>query len=149
MRIIKKPLSAPQSLNEAYDYAKPATFSRGTELTYGPFKMVILSGTSSVDENGKSIHTGDLKAQTKRTFANLTDLLTAGGLEWKDVIKTNIFLRDIDRDYADFCAVRKEFYDSLELPFYPAATCVEAKICRSDLLVEIELWALHSEESNN
>lgn len=143
MKIIKQPISAPKNLNEAYSYTKPATFSRGTKISYGPFNLVILSGTASVNEKGESIHKGDITAQVKRTFENLTALIKESGLEWKDVIKTNIFLRDIDRDYEEFCKVRKEFYDSLDLPFYPAATCVEAKICRSDLLVEIELWALN------
>ncbi len=143
IKIIKKQISAPKSLNEAYSYAKPATFSRGTKISYGPFNLVVISGTASVNEKGESIHKNNLKAQTERTFANLKALLEESELEWKDVIKTNIYLRDIDRDYEDFCKTRKKFYDSLELPFYPAATCVEAKICRSDLLVEIELWALN------
>lgn len=147
MQFKKTPISASKNLNEAYCYDKPATFVRGTKISYGPFNLVILSGTASINEKGESIHKGDLEAQTKRTFANLTALIKEAGLEWKDVIKTNIFLRDIDRDYENFCAVRKEFYDSLDLPFYPAATCVEAKICRSDLLVEIELWALNHSES--
>lgn len=146
MKITKQPISAPKNLNEAYTYAKPATFSRGTKLSYGPFNMIILSGTSSIDENGKSVFKGNLEKQVKKTFENLTALLQEGKMEWKDVIKTNIFLRDIDRDYEDFCKIRKKFYDSLNLPFYPSATCVEAKICRSDLLVEIELWALAKSE---
>jgi len=140
MKITKKPISA-SCLNEAYDYNCPATFVRGTELNMGPFRLVVLSGTASVDENGNTIHKGDFKAQTKRTFQNLTELLKSSGLSWKDVLKTNIYIRDIDRDYEEFCVLRKEFYDSLNLPFYPASTCVQAKICRSDLLLEIELWA--------
>lgn len=147
MKISKKPISAPNVLNEAFDYAKPATFVRGTTIESGPFRLVILSGTASVDENGKSVHIGDFGAQTRRTLQNLSELLKAATIGWQDVIKTTIFLRDIDRDYEEFCQIRKEFYDKLNLPFYPASTCVGAKICRSELLVEIELWALANKDN--
>ena len=140
--IQKQPISAPHLLNEAYDYDKPATFVRGTKVGMGPFHIVVLSGTASIDEHGKSIHKGNLASQVERTYQNITALLQAAGMGWSDVIKLTVYLRDIDRDYEEFCILRKTFFDSLSLPFYPASTCVEAKLCRPDLLVEMETWAV-------
>ncbi len=110
----------------------------------GPFRLLVISGTASINEKGETVYKGDFEKQCRKTFENLTGLLKSAGADWKDVIKTTIFLRDIDRDYQQFCELRKEFYDSLDIPFYPASTCVEAKICRNDLLLEIEMWAMAS-----
>ena len=140
MEITKTPISSPKDLNEASSYG--ATFSRGTKITLGNFHLLVISGTASINEKGETVHRGDFEQQCKKTFENLTGLLESAGADWSKVIKTTIFLRDIDRDYETFCRLRKEFYDSLEIDFYPASTCVEAKICRSDLLLEIEMWAM-------
>lgn len=140
--ITKKPIKAPEHLNEADTYG--ATFARGTDISMGPFNLIVISGTASLNEKGETVFKGDFEKQTKKTFENLSGLLKSAGAKWKDVIKTTIFLRDIDQDYEKFCILRKEFYDSQSLPFYPASTCVEAKICRSDLLLEIEMWVLKS-----
>jgi len=145
--IQKQPISAPHVLNEAYQYEKPATFVRGTKISMGPFHLVVLSGTASVDEHGKSIHIGNFAAQVERTYKNITALLQASLMTWSDVIKLTVYLRDIDRDYEEFCVLRKTFFDSLKLPFYPASTCVEAKLCRPELLVEMETWALQDTSS--
>jgi enamine deaminase RidA (YjgF/YER057c/UK114 family) len=110
-------------------------------VDFGPAVLVIVSGTASVDERGETVHKGDFRAQVLRTFENLTAVFAAGGATWKDVVRTTIYLRDM-KDYEEFNAYRKEFLDTLGLPFYPPSTCIEARLCREDLLVEIESYAL-------
>jgi enamine deaminase RidA (YjgF/YER057c/UK114 family) len=52
------------------------------------------------------------------------------------------YLRDIERDYRDFNDVRVEFFNWLALDPLPASTGIQARLCREDLLVEIEALAI-------
>ena len=110
--------------------------------------MLFISGTASVDENGDSIHIGDFRAQTRRTFENVKGLLEAEGFSWHDVVKTTCYLRDIERDYSDFNEVRTQFYNEEALDPLPASVGIQAHICRANLLVEVEALAIreHDEE---
>jgi enamine deaminase RidA (YjgF/YER057c/UK114 family) len=140
--IVKRPISAPEVLNEAYDYALPSSFSRGMRVELPGATMLYLSGTASVDEAGRTVHEGDFAAQCLRTFRNLTLLLAAEKASWHDVIRTTCYLRDIERDYDEFNRVRTMFMDRIGLEPLPASTAIQARICRSDLLVEIEAIAM-------
>ena len=139
---MKKAIKVPEAMCEAYDYNKPATFSRGMEVLLGNDKVVFISGTASVGADGKTKHKGDFKAQVMLMFENVSHVLKCAGVTWHDVVRATIYLRDIDRDYEEFNKVRKDFYDSVGLNPYPASTCIEAKLCRSDLLVEMEAIAI-------
>jgi len=138
----KRPIEARDVLNEAYDYEKPATFTRGMRVELPGATMLYISGTASVDEKGATVHEGDFTAQTLRTLRNLTRLLAAEKASWHDVIRTTCYLRDIERDYETFNAVRAMFMESAGLDPLPASTAIQARICRSDLLVEIEAIAM-------
>ncbi len=137
-----KAIKAPQALNEAYQYARPSSFSRGLRLDLGNLVILLISGTASVDENGQSVHIGNFRAQCQRTFANITALLEAEGASWKNIVRTTCYLRDIDRDYAEFNEERTAFYNSQALEPLPASTGIQAKLCRPELLVEIEAIAM-------
>ena len=140
--ISKKAISAPEVLNEAYHYAKPSSFSRGLRLDIKGITILLISGTASVDENGKTIHAGDFRAQTWRTYQNITKLLEAEGAAWKDVIRTTCYLRDIERDYEAFNEIRTQFFREQRLDPLPASTGIQAILCRPDLLVEMEAMAI-------
>jgi 2-iminobutanoate/2-iminopropanoate deaminase len=138
----KKQISAHEALNEAYDYARPSSFSRGIRLDFGAIAVLLISGTASVGPNGETLHVGNFRAQTRQTFSNITALLASEGATWKDVVRTTCYLRDIDRDYAEFNEERTAFYESQGLDPLPASTGIQAKLCRPDLLVEIEAIAV-------
>lgn len=140
--ISKKAISAPQVLNEAYDYPKPSSFSRGLRLDIKGVTILLISGTASVDEYGRSIHLGDFRAQALRTYENITKLLEAEGATWKDIIRTTCYLRDIERDYDTFNEVRTQFFKEQGLDPLPASTGIQAILCRPDLLIEIEAMAI-------
>jgi enamine deaminase RidA (YjgF/YER057c/UK114 family) len=141
-RIPKKAVSAPQTLNEAFDYPKPSSFSRALRLDIKGVTILLISGTASVDENGKTVHVGDFRAQTWRTYQNITGLLEAEGATWKDVVRTTCYLRDIERDYEAFNEIRTQFFREQELDPLPASTGIQAILCRPDLLIEIEAIAI-------
>jgi 2-iminobutanoate/2-iminopropanoate deaminase len=138
----KKAISAPETLNEAYCYAKPSSFSRGLRLDIKGITILLISGTASVDEFGRSIHVGDFRAQTWRTYQNITKLLEAEGATWKDVVRTTCYLRDIERDYEAFNEIRTQFFREQGLNPLPASTGIQAILCRPDLLIEIEAMAI-------
>jgi enamine deaminase RidA (YjgF/YER057c/UK114 family) len=140
--IPKKAVSAPNTLNEAYDYPKPSSFSRALRLDIKGVTILLISGTASVDENGKTVHVGDFRAQCWRTYRNITGLLEAEGATWKDIVRTTCYLRDIERDYEAFNEIRTQFFKEQGLNPLPASTGVQAILCRPDLLIEIEAIAI-------
>ena len=134
-------------LNEAYDYAKPSSFSRGMRIDLNGVTILLISGTASIDENGKSVHVGDIRAQMQRTFQNLAGLLASEGASWHDIVRTTCYLRDIDRDYEAFNEERTKYFAELGLDPLPASTCIQAHLCRPELLIEIEAIAMFQVEN--
>jgi enamine deaminase RidA (YjgF/YER057c/UK114 family) len=140
--IKKRAVRAPGALNEAHQYERPSSFSRGMRLDFGNVAVLLISGTASVGAQGETLYPGDFRAQTRRTFANITALLESEGASWKDVVRTTCYLRDIERDYAVFNEERTAFYRQQGLDPLPASTGIQAILCRPDLLVEIEAIAM-------
>jgi 2-iminobutanoate/2-iminopropanoate deaminase len=140
--IEKHAVHASQVLNEAYNYQKPSSFSRALRLEFGGYKILLISGTASVNEEGKAEHIGDFKAQLWRTYRNITTLLEVEGMSWHDVVRTTNYLRDIERDYAEFNKIRTSFFQWLNLDPLPASTGIQARLCWETLLVEIEAYAI-------
>jgi len=141
-RVKTKAITEHGVLNEAYDYDKPSSFSRGLRIDLGSVTILLISGTASIDENGVSVHIGDFEAQLRRTYHNITGLLAAEGATWKDIVRTTCYLRDIERDYDVFNRVRTEFFREQGLDPLPASTGIQAILCRPELLIEIEAIAM-------
>ena len=138
----KRAITNLRALNEAYDYPKPSSFSRGLRIDLDGLVILLISGTASIDEHGRTVHTGDFRAQLRRTYYNITHLLEAEGATWKDIVRTTCYLRDIDRDYEAFNEERTAFFRGQGLDPLPASTGIQAILCRPDLLVEIEAIAM-------
>ena len=140
-RIRKTAIANNTVLNEAYDYSKKVSFVRGMRVELDNCVMLFISGTASVNEAGESIHLGDVKAQTRRTFTNIKALLESEGADWHDIVRTTCYLADF-REYDNFNEIRNAFYKEQGLDPLPASTCIEARICRPELLVEVEAIAM-------
>ena len=140
--IQKRPVTNHGVLNEAYAYARPSSFSRGMRIDLNGLVILLISGTASIDEHGKTVHAGDFRGQLRRTFANITGLLESEGATWHDIVRTTCYLRDIERDYEAFNEERTAFYQEQGLDPLPASTGIQAILCRPDLLVEIEAIAM-------
>jgi enamine deaminase RidA (YjgF/YER057c/UK114 family) len=140
--IQKRAVHAPEVLNEAFHYAKPSSFSRGLRLDIAGVTVLLISGTASIDENGQTVHVGDFGAQCWRTYRNISRLLESEGATWHDVVRTTCYLRDIERDYEQFNKIRTSFFRWLCLDPLPASVGVQTRLCRGDLLVEIEASAV-------
>jgi 2-iminobutanoate/2-iminopropanoate deaminase len=146
--IQKRAMTNHGVLNEAYAYAKPSSFSRGMRIDLNGLTILLISGTASIDEFGKSVHIGDFRAQMRRTLDNITGLLESEGCTWHDIVRTSCYLRDIDRDYEAFNEERTAFFKAQGLDPLPASTGIEAKLCRPELLVEIEAIAMFRAEKS-
>src|SRR5579863_6174935 len=144
--IEKRAITHHGVLNEAYSYAKPSSFSRGMRIDLGSVSIVLISGTASIDEYGKSVHIGDFRAQMRRTLENITGLLASEGCGWHDIVRTTCYLRDIERDYEAFNEERTAFYEEQGLDPLPASTGIQAILCRPELLIEIEAIAMFRTE---
>lgn len=145
----KKPISAPQVINEAYEYPRPSSFSRGVRVDIRGITILFISGTAAVDEQGRTVEPGDFRAQTWRTCRNITALLESEGASWRDVVRTTCYLRDIERDYAAFNQIRTDFFRQQGLNPLPASTGIQAVLCRPDLLVEIEAIAIYESDGRS
>ena len=142
MSVSRYALKAPEAMCEAYDYPMPAAFSRGMAVELPGARLVFVSGTASVGPNGENLHVRDFRAQALRAFRNARNVLRDAGADWPHMVKATVYLKDIRQDYAAFNEVRRAYFSELGLSEYPASTCVEARLCREELLVEMELTAV-------
>jgi 2-iminobutanoate/2-iminopropanoate deaminase len=144
--VVKRAITNHDALNEAYAYG--SAFSRGMRIDLNGLTILLISGTASIDETGQTVHVGDLRAQLRRTYDNITKLLASEGATWHDIVRTTCYLRDIERDYTAFNEERTRFYQDQHLDPFPASTGIQAILCRPDLLVEIEAIAMFRRESS-
>ena len=120
-----------------------AAFPRGLKIELDNIIMIFISGTASVAADDSTAHIGDLYAQAIHTYKNICSILEEENASFKDIVKCTIYLKNMD-DYSVFNNARDDFFNSLGLTRkeYPASTCVEARLCRDELLVEIEAIAM-------
>ena len=126
-------LYARDHLSPTYDYG--VTFERGTAVTYGDRRHVFISGTASIDAEGKVLYPGDAAAQAGRMLENVSALLAEAGSGFGDIAMAVVYLRDP----ADYPVVRRIVSDAC--PGLPALF-VQASVCRPSWLVEMECLAL-------
>ena len=143
--VVKRAITNHTALNEAYDYG--SAFSRGMRIDLNGLTILLISGTASIDDAGITVHVGDLRAQLRRTFDNISKLLASEGATWHDIVRTTCYLRDIERDYQAFNEERTMFYKEQGLDPLPASTGIQAILCRPDLLIEIEAIAMFQQKS--
>ncbi|MGX5649867.1 RidA family protein [Hydrogenophaga borbori] len=119
--------------------ARPNGFSH-TARTTGR-TTVFVSGQVSYDASGRVVGEGDLAAQTRQVYRNLQAALQAEGASMHDVVKTVLFVRDLDPDKAR--AIREARSPFLNPEGLPASTMVGvASLARPELLLEVEAIAV-------
>lgn len=99
--------------------------------------MIYSSGMIPVIPATGQIVDGGVKEQTKQVFDNLKALLGAAGSSLDQVIKTTVFIKDMN----DFGAIN-EVYATYFDGDYPARSCVEVARLPKDVLIEVEVIAL-------
>jgi len=115
----------------------------------GPFSQAIVEGdfiflagqVCSNPVTGK-LEPGDVRSETKRTFENVRAILQAAGSSLDDVVKCNVYLRDIN----DFAAMNEVYATFFSAPF-PARTTIQAGALPGGIAVEIECIAKRAQRT--
>jgi 2-iminobutanoate/2-iminopropanoate deaminase len=98
--------------------------------------VVYTSGIIPVDPATGNIPEGSV-AQAKQAFANLSNLLEAAGSSMDRVVKTTVFIEEMN----DFAAINEVYATYFAEP-YPSRSCVEVARLPKDVMLEIEAVAL-------
>ena len=99
--------------------------------------LLFVSGMVAVDGEGKLVGGYDVVAQARQVFANLGEILAAGGCSFADVVKVTVFLTDLDeRPLVN--TVREEVFGAVR----PASTLVEVpRLAVPGARIEVECVA--------
>ena len=104
--------------------------------------LVFVAGQGCTNPLTGKLERGDVRSETKRTFENLRAILQAAGSSLDDVVKCNVYLRDIN----DFAAMN-EVYQTFFAPPFPARTTIQAGALPGGIAVEIECIAKISKQA--
>ena len=98
--------------------------------------LLFVSGQVPIDPSTGAIVEGDIKAQAQQSLNNLKAILNAAGTNMGAVVKTTVFLADMN----DFAAMNEVYAQFFQEP-YPARSAVQVARLPKDAKVEIEAVA--------
>ncbi len=119
---------------------KPATYTH--VVMAQPGRVVWIAGQVSLNEKGEVVGAGDLRAQTRQVFDNLTAALKAAGASWTDVVKINTYVVNYSPEMLPALReVRAQYMPGADR--LPASTLVGVQaLARPEFLIEIEAVAV-------
>lgn len=126
MREVIKTSSAPAAIGP---------YSQGIRVSAG--KMLFTAGQVPLDPATGQMVTGDIKAQTRRVLENVKAILHAAGASLENVVKTTVFMTDLN-EFAAMNEVYAEFFSTNP----PARSTVEVRALPRGCKVEIETMAI-------
>ncbi len=126
MREVIKTSSAPAAIGP---------YSQGIRVSAG--KMLFTAGQVPLDPATGQMVTGDIKAQTRRVLENVKAILQAAGASFENVVKTTVFMTDLN-EFAAMNEVYAEFFSTNP----PARSTVEVRALPRGAKVEIETMAI-------
>ena len=98
--------------------------------------LVFTSGQIPIEPSTGAFVEGGIKEQTRQSLANVKAILEEVGLSMSNVVKTTVFMADMN-DFADMNSIYAEFFSDP----YPARSAVAVKTLPKGALVEIEVIA--------
>lgn len=102
-------------------------------------QMLFVAGQIALDPaTGQIVGEGDVTRQTEQVIANLVAILQAAGATVQDVVKTTVFLADMN----DFAAMNAVYAQAFGEEKAPARACVEVSRLPKDVRVEIDCIAV-------
>jgi 2-iminobutanoate/2-iminopropanoate deaminase len=99
--------------------------------------FVFTSGQIALDPATGELVAGGIEAQTRRVLENLTAVLEAAGAGWRDVVRTTIYMTDIN----DFALVNKLYGERVGVGLLPARSTVQVARLPRGASVEIDAIA--------
>ncbi len=117
----------------------PAPVGPYNQAVIASGQLIFVAGQIPLDPHtGTVVGAGDVTKQTQQVMANLEAILTAAGAKWEDVVKTTVFLADMN----DFAAMNAVYAKYFEQATAPARVCVQVSRLPKDVLVEIDCIAV-------
>ncbi|MEM7061583.1 MAG: RidA family protein [Cyanobacteria bacterium P01_B01_bin.77] len=117
----------------------PAPVGPYNQAVVASGEMVFVSGQIALEpSSGELVGEGDVATQTKQCLNNLNAVLAAAGATMANVVKTSVFLKDMN-DFSTVNGVYATYFDDATAP---ARACVEVARLPKDVLVEIECIAV-------
>jgi 2-iminobutanoate/2-iminopropanoate deaminase len=101
--------------------------------------LLFCSGQIPLDPDTGALVEGDIATQTRRVFANIGAILEAAGASFNRVVKTTVFLADMN----DFAAMNEVYGGFFDEP-YPARATVQVARLPKDARVEIDVIASYA-----
>ena len=95
--------------------------------------MVFTSGVIPINPATGELVTGTIEEQAEQAIGNLAALLKESGVAMENVVKTTVFIKDMN-DFAKINEVYAKYFTSQ----FPARSCVEVARLPKDVLIEIE-----------
>ncbi len=111
----------------------PGAIGPYNQAMIAPQQLVFTAGQIPLDPATGEIVAGDIKAQTRRVLQNLQAILEASGSDLGSVVKTTVFLKDMN-EFAAMNEVYAQFFETAP----PARSTVEVARLPKDVRVEIE-----------
>ncbi len=118
--------------------------TEGAPRALGPYSQAIkaggfvwCSGQIPIDPATNTIHAETIEDQTRQAIENLSHVLEAAGTGLRNVVKTTVFISDMN-DFAALNAVYAEMFGDAK----PARSCVQVARLPKDVKLEIEAVAV-------
>ncbi|USR92318.1 RidA family protein [Phormidium yuhuli AB48] len=118
----------------------PAPVGPYNQAVLATGKLLFVAGQIPLNPQGELVATGEIKGQTQQVLENLKAILTAAGASFSDVVKTTVFLADMN-EFAAMNEVYSQYFDEANAP---ARAAVEVARLPKDVRVEIECIAMVS-----
>ncbi|WP_159786565.1 RidA family protein [Sodalinema gerasimenkoae] len=118
----------------------PAPVGPYNQAVLATGQLLFVAGQIPLNAQGELVATGDIKGQTQQVLENLQAILTAAGASFSDVVKTTVFLADMN-EFAAMNEVYSQYFDEANAP---ARAAVEVARLPKDVRVEIECIAMIS-----
>ncbi len=119
--------------NPALDYK--SSFSRGVKVKALDHKKLYVSGTASIDKNGKTVYIGNTEEQINMTMEVVNAILNDANMSWSDTASSMVYFKH-HKDFHLFDIYCKKH--NLNIPHVKLL----ADVCRENLLFELELDAI-------
>ena len=120
-------------------------YSQGIVISLGEAELMFVTGQLSQDIDGNVVAPGDTEAQTRVVFSRIAEILREGGMIMDNVVKLQIFIKDIG-EVKIVSAIRDEIFQNSK----PVSTLVEVTgFVKEGCMIEIEVTAYKGGDLEN
>lgn len=133
-----KSIMVKTKINSSEFAQRLGVYSHGYKVEIGDTALVFTTGQIALDKNGQVLYPDDSAKQAEFIYESLEKILNKVGVGLDDVVKTTVFVTDMN-DFAKISAVRNKYFKTAE----PVSTLVEVKkLVKDGCRVEIEAIAV-------